>query len=120
MRKQVLALAMVLAMLMGVAAQATGPMKIPRATPSISFNSNGTQATCTINVYGSNDSAKLNATMTLWRGSTRLNAWSAQGTGQLRITKKVAVISGHTYKLTVDYTINGVKQPQQSTTRTCP
>ena len=105
MRKQVLALAMVLAMLMGVAAQATGPMKIPRATPSISFNSNGTQATCTI---------------TLWRGSTRLNAWSAQGTGQLRITKKVAVISGHTYKLTVDYTINGVKQPQQSTTRTCP
>ena len=34
----------------GVAAQATGPMKIPRATPSISFNSNGTQATCTINV----------------------------------------------------------------------
>lgn len=50
MRKQVLSLVMVLAMLMGVAAQATGPMKIPRATPSISFNSNGTQATCTINV----------------------------------------------------------------------
>ena len=28
--------------------------------------------------------------------------------------------SGKTYKLTVNATINGVAQPQQSVTRTCP
>ena len=33
--------------------------------------------------------------------------------------KNFAAIKGNTYKVTVDYTINGVKQPQKSTTGIC-
>ena len=45
MRKQLLALSLVLVMLMGIAAQATGPIKAPNASPTLSFS--GTTATCT-------------------------------------------------------------------------
>lgn len=39
---------------------------------------------------------------------------------QLKSKKNATVSKGKTYKLTVDYTVNGVKQPQKSVTRTCP
>lgn len=37
MRKQFLALSLVLVMFLGIAAQASGPAKIPVATPKLSF-----------------------------------------------------------------------------------
>ena len=50
MKKQVLALVMVLVMLMGVAAQATGPMRAPSVKPELSFQ--GTTALCSALVRG--------------------------------------------------------------------
>ena len=46
MRKQILALSLILVMLMGIAAQATGPMQAPAAAPKLSFS--GTTATCSV------------------------------------------------------------------------
>ena len=118
MKKQVLALVMVLVMLMGVAAQAAGPIEAPGVTPRLSFN--GTTATCIAVVRGSKTSDTVKATVKLWTGSTCLRTWTASGTYSVRFSKTATVTKGKTYKLTVDYTINGVKQPQKAITRTCP
>ena len=61
----------------------------------------------------------LSATAKLWTGKTCLKTWTIKGTGKIQTTKTATVSKGKTYKLTVDYTVNGVKQPQKSVTRTC-
>ena len=118
MRKQLLALSLVLVMLMGIAAQATGPIKAPNASPTLSFS--GTTATCTAFVRGNKSTDNVAATVKLWTGGTCLKTWSASGKYSFKIKKNATVSKGKTYKLTVDYTVNGVKQPQKSVTRTCP
>ena len=57
MKKQVLALVMVLVMLMGVAAQATGPMRAPSVKPELSFQ--GTTALCSALVRETPQKTKL-------------------------------------------------------------
>ena len=110
MRKQILALVMVLVMLMGVAAQATGPMKAPAARPSLAFNGSSGVFSVTVSSIKSTD--PISVTAKLWRGT-------ASGSGRVKMEKNFAAIKGNTYKVTVDYTINGVKQPQKSTTGIC-
>lgn len=118
MRKQLLALSLILVMFLGIAAQASGPAKIPVATPKLSFN--GTTAICTIYVRGDKSTDTVSATAKLWSGSTCLKTWAFSGKGSIREDRKATVSRGKTYKLTVDYMVNGVKQPQKSVTRTCP
>lgn len=113
MRKQLLALSLILVMLLGITAQASGPAMLPAAQTSLSFS--GTTASCRIIVRGDRSSDTLSATAKLWTGKT----WTIKGTGKIQTTKTATVSKGKTYKLTVDYTVNGVKQPQKSVTRTC-
>lgn len=116
-KKRILAMSLVLVMLLCTVVQAAGPMKAPLATPTLSFS--GTTATCTANVRGNNASDRLSVTMKLWNGNTCLKTWTASGTGNLRMSKTATVSKGKTYKMTVDYTVNGVKQTQQFATGTC-
>ena len=116
MRKQILALSLILVMLMGIAAQATGPMQAPAAAPKLSFS--GTTATCSV-IIRSGASSTDKISVKLWNGRTCLKTWTASGTGRVSLSKTATVSKGKTYKLTVDYTVNGVKQPQKSVTRTC-
>ena len=109
MWKRVLALSLVLAVMMGIAAQAA-PARAPRLYPSLTFS--GTTATCIASVRGDN--------VKLWKGASCLKTWTSSGTGSVSLSKTATVTSGKTYKLTVNATINGVAQPQQSITRTCP
>lgn len=118
MKKQGLALVMVLVMLMGVAAQATGPMRAPSVKPELSFQ--GTTALCSALVRGNTTKDKVVATAKLWHGSICLGTWTKSGTSYVLVKGSAPVSKGKTYKLTVDYTINGVKQPQKAITRTCP
>ena len=118
MKKQVLALVMVLVMLMGVAAQATGPMRAPSVKPELSFQ--GTTALCSALVRGNTTKDKVVATAKLWHGSICLGTWTKSGTSYVLVKGSAPVSNGKTYNLTVDYTINGVKQPQKAITRTCP
>lgn len=117
-KKRVFALSLVLVMLLGTVVQAAGPIKAPQANYSLSFS--GTTATCMANVRGNNSADQLSVTVKLWNGNTCLKTWTASGSGNLRLSKTAAVSKGKTYKMTVDYTVNGVKQPQKSTTKTCP
>ena len=117
MKKRVMALTLVLVMLLGVTAQAAGPAKKPVASPSITFS--GTTATCSVMVRGDKSTDKVVMTAKLWNGSTCLKTWTASGTQRANLNKTATVSKGKTYQLTVDYTINGVKQPQKSTTKTC-
>lgn len=117
MRKRVLALTLVLALGLGFTVQAA-PLRAPRLYPNLTFS--GTTATCTASVRADNATDTISMTVKLWQGATCLKTWTASGTGSASLSKTTTVTRGKTYKLTVDATINGVAQPQQSVTRTCP
>lgn len=117
MRKQVLSLVMVLVMLFGVAAQAARPMKTPGSTSRLSFSD--TMANCYVAVKGKNATDRITVNARLWSGSSCMRNWNESGTYQVSFTRQAKVVKGKAYKLTVDYTINGVKQPQKSTTGIC-
>lgn len=115
--KRVIPMILALVMVLAVAAQASGPMKVPTARPSLTFS--GTTATCAVRIRADNSTDAISVTMKLWKGNSCLQTWSARGTGTVTMSKTAAVTRGSTYKMTVDYTINGVKQTQKSVTNTC-
>ena len=117
MRKQVLALTLVLAFVLGISAQAA-PLRAPRLYPNITFS--GTTATCTASVRADNATDTISMTVKLWQGATCLRTWTASGTGSASLSRTATVTSGKTYKLTVNAKVNGVAYPQQSISRTCP
>ena len=81
-------------------------------TPQITF-SNYT-ATC----YGEVDSDYatdvITVTMALWRGTTKIDEWSDSGTGDVVLNESTSVTRYRTYRLVIDYTINGVPKPTVS------
>lgn len=117
MWKRVLTMTLVLALILGVSAQAAEIMSL-RVEPSISFA--GTMATCKATVQGENKTDKISMTMKLWKSGKCLNTWMANGTGGVSLTKLVAVVKGTIYTLTVDAEVNGVAKPTKSTIATCP
>ena len=92
MRKQLLALSLILVMLLGITAQASGPAMLPAAQPSLSFS--GTTASCRIIVRGDRSSDTLSATAKLWTGKTCLKTWTIKGTGKIQTTKTATVSKG--------------------------
>lgn len=108
---------LVLAMLLGTVAQASGPMRVPRAEPVLSLS--GTTATCVARVSGDKTTDAIRVTMKLWSNSICLKTWTKSGTHRVTMNESTSVTRGKTYKLTVDYTVNGVKQLQKSVTKTC-
>lgn len=118
MWKKAAVLALALVFVLGLTAQAAGPLRAPATTPRISFS--GTTATCTVIVRGEKADDAISVTAKLWQGSTCLKTWNTSGTGVVQLSKPVTVEKGKTYKLTADVTINGVKQATKSTTATCP
>ena len=117
MRKRVLALTLVLALVLGISAQAAQTRSY-QISPSLSFT--GTTANCAVVVYGEDNNDAISITAKLYQGSTCVKTWNTSGTGVVQLSKPVAVEKGKTYKLTADVTINGVKQATKSTTATCP
>lgn len=117
MWKRILAIALVLALAVGITAQAAS-LRVPRLYPNLTFS--GTTATCTASLRTDKASDAISMTVKLWQGTTCLKTWSTSGTGSVSLSKTATVSKGKTYKLTVDSKINGVAQSQQSITRTCP
>lgn len=117
MRKRVLALSLILALVLGITAQAAETWTL-RTEPSISFS--GTTATCKATARSDKISDSISLTVELWQGSTCLKTWTASGKGSVTLSKSATVEKGKTYKLTADVTVNGVKQTTKSTTATCP
>ena len=93
---------------------------IPRTVavaPELTFN--GTTAYCEATVFGNSTSEYITVTMRLWRGNRLLETWTADGYGYVLMSETRTVTQGKTYRLAVNYTINGVNQPQVYIDRTC-
>lgn len=112
--KKIVVLTLVLTMLF-----TTSTFAVSRAatvSTKISFSGNTTNCRSTI----FENSKSIKATMKLYEGSTLVSTWSKSGTSTVILTGSHAAKSGKTYKLVVNYTINGGSTQTVSTTKTCP
>lgn len=116
MRKRILPVMMALLLLLSVSVQAAESRAVT-GTPSLSFS--GTTATCEVMLRSGNSSDKFSATLTLKQGSSKIDSWTASGSGRVSISEQCSVKKGSTYTLTLSYTLNGVSQPAVSVNGTC-
>ena len=86
--------------------------------PRISFN--GTTAICTAACYGDHSDDVINATLTLYQGSTYVDSWSNSGVDSVSVRGEGKVKSGKSYTLKLTYSVNGVSKPSVSATATGP
>lgn len=117
MKRRVLCVLLIVALLIPIAAQAVTP-RTPFAYAHISFN--GTTATCTADIYADNATDRITATMILYQGVREVDRWVASGTGELSFSFPAEVESGVTYRLYVRYSVNGVQRTPAEIQKTCP
>ncbi len=117
MRKRVFALAVPLLLLLTLSAQALEP-RVVKAEPVLNFN--GTTAACSVSFRADNTKDKVEATLTLYQGSTYVDSWTDSGTGRVFISESCKAKSGKSYRLVLDYSINGVTKPAKAVSGTCP
>lgn len=115
MVKRFLGSLLIIAMLVAVPAHAASS-RIASVIPDIEFN--GTKATCMVFIQTERTSDKVVATMALWQGSTFIKSWNSSGTGMLKISETATVSKNKTYKLVVNYSINGTSYSPVSISRT--
>ena len=116
MKKRIIPLILLLAMLLSLSAYAASP-RVMTILPAISFD--GTTANCRVSVSADRSTDQISAVIQLWNGSTRIARWTDSGTGYLLFSNSATVSKGKTYELTVDVKINGVSKPQVSIEGTC-
>ena len=107
MRKRVLALTLVLALVLGISAQAA-QTRAYQITPSLTFT--GTTAKCVVEVRGEDGTDAISVTAKLYQGGTLLKTWKESGTGYVKLSESTTVTRGLAYILETTVTINGVKQ----------
>ena len=116
LKKRIIPLILLLAMLLSLSAYAASP-RVMTILPAISFD--GTTANCRVSVSADRSTDQISAVIQLWNGSTRIARWTDSGTGYLLFSNSATVSKGKTYELTVDVKINGVSKPQVSIEGTC-
>lgn len=116
MKKRMISIVAVLALIFSISAQAATPRAV-QTSPSLRFS--GTTAYCSADVSSGNSKDSIEVTMTLWSGSTSVATWKGSGTSNVFLSKTCAAVKGRTYKLTVDVTINGSALAQKSVSATC-
>ena len=67
-------------------------------------------ASCMGSVVADKTTDSISVTMRLWKGNSCIATWNGTGSGTLMMNKTKAVTSGYSYKVTVDASVNGVKQ----------
>lgn len=117
MKRRFFAMTMLLLLVMTMFAQAA-PMRAASATPRLSFS--GTTANCSASCKGDSVNDKVSATLTLYQGSSYVDSWSESGTNRVYVSGQCSVQSGKSYRLVVEYTVNGKAQSSASFTATCP
>ena len=115
MKKRVLALVLVVAMLLASTAFAATYTVRPRAT--LAFD--GTTAICSTTVTGDSPSDKIEVMMTLWQGSVLVYSWSDSGKGSVEMEKTKTVTKGKSYTLKVNASVNGEILNEVSVKGTC-
>ena len=85
--------------------------------PSVKLQFTGTTADCKGTVIAS---GAISVTLELWQGSTKLVSWPGSGSNYVQISQPYTVVSGVTYTLKLNGTVNGVSFTEVSETKTCP
>lgn len=107
MLKKFVSLVVLLALILTIPAYATSA-RLVDILPDIAFSSN--KATCTVEIYADKSSDRINATMELWQGTREIDTWGASDSGCLFMKESARVEANKTYKLVVNYSINGVSK----------
>lgn len=115
MKKKMIPLVLVLALLLSLGAHAAEPRVSLVATPKLSFT--GTTANCSVVISSPGD--EIEATLTLWRGSTIVKSWPASAQSLLLISESWPVTKGVTYTLTITGTIGGQSINGTAVSGTC-
>ena len=113
MKKRLVPLLLVLALMMSLTANAA--IQATRVNPTLTFS--GTTAICEATILGS---GTINATMELWYGSTLVDSWSDSDSTCLTLAGTHSVVSGRTYTLTVSGTAGGIAFTGTPVSKTCP
>lgn len=111
---------MVLLLLFLISALPTHALEICafQASPNLYFS--GTTAICSVSCRSDNVRDEVEATLTLYQGDAYVDSWYNFGTGSVFISGSCKVESGKSYKLVLDYSINGTAQLSETTTGICP
>jgi len=92
--------------------------RVESAKPSLSFD--GTTAVCSALCKGNRTSDDIEVTLTIYQGRSYVDSWNDSGTGSVFLEGKCPATSGKSYKLTLEYSVNGKKMPSVSVTGVCP
>ena len=87
-------------------------------TKSMKLTFSGTTANCMLTVKSSG--AAIDATLKLYHGTTMIDSWSASGTGSVTIGETHNCVSGQTYRLEAEVTVNGSPVSIAPITKKCP
>lgn len=117
MKKRTFALVVLLLLALAFPAQAVEVRAI-QLKPDLYFD--GTTAVCSVSCRSDNVRDKVEATLTLYQGDNYVDSWNNSGTGKVFISGSCEVESGKSYRLVLDYSINGTAQLSKTTTGTCP
>ena len=113
--KRITAIFLVLVVALGTVISYAATMT-SRRDLTLSFS--GTTAQCDLTITESGKT--IDATMELWRGSTKLATWSKSKKTTVSIDETYNATSGVSYTLKAYGTINGVSFSMTSVTKTCP
>ena len=116
MKKRLLGLIIVGVLILGMSAQAVNPRA--GGMPLLSFS--GTTANCSVTCRGDNATDRIYVTLSLYHGSALVDSWSASGTYRVPVSGSCGVERGETYRLVMNWSLNGVLQPTYETSATCP
>ena len=117
MKKRILTLSALFILVFTMSAQALEP-RTTTSEPILSFSR--TTAYCAVECAGENTGDEVKATLTLYRGTTYVDSWSGSGTGTVSVSGSCRVTSGKSYKLVLEYSVNGSAKPSVSATGVCP
>ena len=78
-----------------------------------------TTAVCEASCRGDKSTDYIKATLTLYQGSTYVTSWNGEGSYRAIVSGQRSVTRGKSYTLKLNYTINGVAQPEQSVKKVC-
>lgn len=117
MKRRIFALIALAALALAASAQAAEPRA---RNPVLSLYFTGTTAHCSVVCTGIGSDDVIEATLTLYQGTSYVDSWSKSGTGRVSVSGESEAKSGKSYELVLDYSINGESQSSISTTKTCP
>lgn len=108
MKRRLLCLVLTALLLVAVPAYAASAAYERSVAAKANLEFDDKSATCSVFIKANSSTDRISATMELRQGNTLIDSWSASGKGAIAITETAKVSKNKTYKLIVEYSINGV------------